>query len=214
MTRTSRHARSLGVSFAVAVCMTAQWPARAAPSTAPAASATCVACHGAQGEGSAASGAPRLAGQNAQYLEHTLTMLKAGTRLNPVMQPIARGLSDAEIHELTSYFAGLHGARVPATAPPPTDLVLAGQELARVGAISDPTPPCVSCHGIDGHGVGARFPSIAGQPATFLVDRLHEFQARAKAKVPDVGSMTEVATHLNETQIRQVAAYLSTLPPP
>jgi cytochrome c553 len=172
-----------------------------------------VACHGAQGEGSTA-GAPRLAGQNAQYLEHTLTMLKAGTRTSPVMQPIARGLSDAEIHALTSYFAGLQGARPPTAASSPTDLVQAGKELVQVGAMTDPTPPCVSCHGIDGHGVGARFPSIAGQPAAFLVNRLHEFQARAKAKAPDFGTMTEVSTHLNEKQIGQVAAYLSTLPPP
>jgi len=196
------------------VCVTAQSPARAGTSAVPERSAACVACHGAQGEGSAAAGAPRVAGQNAQYLERTLTMLKAGTRTSPVMQPIARGLSDAEIHELTSYFAGLQGVRPPAAAASPTDLVQAGKELVQVGAAADPTPPCVSCHGIDGHGVGARFPSIAGQPAAFLVNRLHEFQARAKAKAPDFGTMTEVATHLNEKQIGQVAAYLSTLPPP
>jgi cytochrome c553 len=193
--------------------MTAQSPARAEMSTAPEASAACVACHGAQGEGSA-TGSPRLAGQNAQYLERALTMFKAGARTSPIMQPVARGLSDAEIHELTTYFAGLHGTRVPATAPQPTDLVVAGKELAQVGTMTDPTPPCVSCHGIDGHGAGARFPSIAGQPAAFLVNRLHEFQARAKAKAPAFGTMTEVATHLNDTQIEQVAAYLSTLPPP
>ena len=214
MTRSSRHARYLGLSIAVAVCVTVQSPARAQPSAVPEGSAACAACHGAQGEGSAAAGAPRLAGQNAQYLEHTLTMLKAGTRTSPVMQPIARGLSDAEIHELTSYFAGLQGVRPPTAAASPKDLVQAGMELAQVGAMNDPTPPCVSCHGVDGHGVGARFPSIAGQPAAFLVNRLHEFQARARTKVPDFGTMTEVSTHLNETQIGQVAAYLSTLPPP
>jgi cytochrome c553 len=213
MTRISRHANYLGVSIAVAVCAIVQSPARAGPPAVPEGAAVCVACHGSQGEGSEAAGAPRLAGQNAQYLEHTLTMLKAGTRLSPVMQPIARGLSDAQIHELTSYFAGLQGVRPPAPASP-ADLVQAGKELVQIGAMNDPTPPCVSCHGIDGRGVGARFPSIAGQPATFLVNRLYEFQARAKAKAPEFGTMTEVATHLNEKQIKQVAAYLSTLPPP
>jgi len=213
MTRTSRHAKHLGVSIAVALFATAQSPARAGPPAVPEGAAVCVACHGAQGEGSEAAAAPRLAGQNAEYLEHTLTMLKAGTRLSPVMQPIARGLSDAQIHELTSYFAGLRGVRASTAAASPADLVRAGKELAQIGAMNDPTPPCVSCHGIDGRGVGARFPSIAGQPVTFLASRLHEFQVRAKAKAPDPGTMTEVATHLNEAQIRQVAAYLSTLPP-
>jgi cytochrome c553 len=199
------------VSIALAVGIAAQWPARAATSAAPDGAATCAACHGARGEGST-SGAPRLAGQNAQYLEHALTMFKAGTRSSAIMQPIASRLSDGEIHALTTYFAGLEGARVPEAVVPRADLVRAGKELAQVGAMTDPTPPCVSCHGLDLHGVGARFPSIAGQPAVFLVERLHGFQARAKAKAPDFGTMTEVATHLNETQIRQVAAYLSTLP--
>jgi len=214
MTRISRRARYLGVSIALAICMTAHLPARAATSNAPEGVATCVACHGAQGEGGPATGAPRLSGQNAQYLERTLTMLRAGTRTSPIMQPIASGLSDAEIHDLTAYFAGLHGVPLPAVPPPRADLVQAGKELAQVGAMRDATPPCVSCHGVDGHGVGDRFPSIAGQPAVFLVNRLHEFQARAKGKAPAFGTMTEVATHLNETQIGQVAAYLSTLPPP
>jgi cytochrome c553 len=214
MSTTSQHAGWLAACIVAAACMTEQLPARAATSAAPEGAAACVACHGVQGEGSAAAGAPRLAGQNAQYLERTLTMLKAGTRTSPIMQPIASGLTGAEIHDLTAYFAGLHGVPLPAAPPPPADLAQAGKELAQVGAMTDPTPPCVSCHGIDGRGVGARFPNIAGQPAAFLVNRLHEFQARAKANAPDVGTMTEVSTHLNETQIGQVAAYLSTLPPP
>ena len=212
MTGISQHARWLAASIAVAACMTAQLPAHAATPNAPTASTTCVACHGAQGEGSA-TGAPRLAGQNAQYLERALTMFKAGTRTSPIMQPLASGLSDAEIHELATYFAGLHGTRVPAPQPP-ADLVLAGKELAQVGAMTDPTPPCVSCHRTEGPSDNARFPSLAGQPAAFIINRLHEFQARARVKAPDPLTMTDVAAHLDEVQIKQVAAYLSTLPPP
>jgi cytochrome c553 len=211
MITTSRHARWLAASIAVAACMTAQSPARAGTASAPPGSAACVACHGTQGEGSA-TGAPRLAGQNAQFLERALTMFKAGTHTSPIMQSVASGLSDVEIHELATYFAGLHGTRVPAPQPP-ADLVLAGKELAQVGAMNDPTPPCVSCHRTDGHSDTARFPSLAGQPAAFVINRLHEFQARARANAPDPLTMTDVAAHLDEVQIRQVAAYLSTLPP-
>lgn len=211
MTRTRQPGMWLRASIAVAACMAVQLSAHAAP--APAGTDSCFACHGTQGEGSV-TGAPRLAGQNADYLEHALSMFKAGTRASPIMQSVASGLSDAQRHELSLYFADVHGTPAPATAPPPADLVSAGQELAQVGAAQDPTPPCASCHRVDGHGSGARFPSVAGQPATFIVNRLHEFQARAKAQTPLPASMTEVATHLNETQIGEVAAYLSTLPPP
>jgi cytochrome c553 len=102
----------------------------------------------------------------------------------------------------------------PAVPPPPGDLVAAGKELAYVGAMRDPTPPCISCHRTDGHSDNARFPNLAGLPAAYVVNRLHEFQARAKAKTPDPLTMTDVASHLSELQIEQVAAYLSSLPPP
>ncbi|MDB5947880.1 MAG: cytochrome [Ramlibacter sp.] len=210
---TTPHARWRAAGIALAACIAAQWPVHAATPGAPAQLTTCVACHGAQGEGSA-TGVPRLAGQNAQYLEHALSMFKAGTRTSPIMQPVASGLSDAEMHDLAGYFSGLHGTRVPAAAPPAADLVRAGEELARVGAIADPTPPCFSCHRPAGPSDNARFPSLAGQHDDFVVNRLHEFQARARAKAPDPATMTAVAAQLNETQIRQVAAYLSTLPPP
>jgi cytochrome c553 len=212
MSRTSRHAGCLGVSIAAVVCLITQSPARAAP-VAPTSFATCAGCHGAQAEGSAA-GAPRLAGQNAQYLERALTMFKAGTRTSPVMQPVASGLAEAEVHELAGYLAGLHSAHVAAQTLPEPGLLAAGQELAQVGAARDPTPPCFNCHGTEGRSDKARFPSLAGQPAAYVIGRLHEFQARARAKPPDPLSMTAVAAHLDERQIRQLAAYLSTLPPP
>ena len=70
---------------------------------------------------------------------------------------------------------------------------------------------CFGCHAARGAGKGARFPSIAGQPARFVVDRLHEFQVRARAKAPEAGSMTAVAATMDERQIEQAAAYLSKL---
>jgi cytochrome c553 len=108
-----------------------------------------------------------------------------------------------------------HAATTAATAaaPPAASLVLAGEELALVGAMSDPTPPCLSCHGAGGRAGNARFPSLDGQPAAYLIQRLHEFQARARVKTPDPLTMTDVAAHLNEAQIEQAAAYFSTLPP-
>jgi cytochrome c553 len=42
---------------------------------------------------------------------------------------------------------------------------------------------------------------------------LHEFQARAQAAPAKPGTMTAVAAKLNDTQIEQVAAYLSVIEP-
>ena len=172
----------------------------------------CAACHGTQGEGGA-PGAPRLGGQDTAYLEHALIMFKSRTRASPIMLPIAASLSDSEIHDLAVYFGSLKGTRVLEAASPPARLVEAGRLLAYEGAQSDSTPACFSCHGPTGHGVGARFPGIAGQPITFIVDRLHEFQARAKTGTPAPASMTSVAATMSESQITETAAYLSTLSP-
>jgi cytochrome c553 len=199
-------------TFTAAACLIALSRAHAAPTDAPAGLATCVACHGAQGQGSAA-GVPRLAGQNAHYLENALAMFKAGTRSSVIMQPVASSLDDAQLHELADYFAGLDAVPLAPAPPPPADLVRAGEELARVGALSDPTPPCFSCHGETGRGDNARVPGIAGQPSAFIMRRLHEFQARARQTPPQPATMTAVAARLNELQVRQAAAYLSTLAP-
>ena len=153
------------------------------------------------------TGAPRLAGQNPEYMSHTLSMFKAGTRASPIMQPIAQGLTDADMQGLTRYFSNQTPPVLEADRPTLQTLALAGKQLAETGPAA-----CFSCHGPGGQGNGARYPSIAGQPAKFITDRIHEFQQRARAKAPPPGSMTAVATTLNEDQIKASAAYLSRLP--
>lgn len=176
----------------------------------PAAVQVCAGCHGAQGAGSA-TGIPRIAGMNADYLAHALAMFKAGTRASDVMQPIAKTLSDTDIDVLAHYFATQHPPLAPA-APPSLDLVTAGKTLAVHGG-DNGVAACFQCHAANGKGNGQRFPSIAGEPAAFVVNRLHEFQARARTGVPKPGSMTEVASRLTEEQIHAAAAYLSVIPP-
>jgi cytochrome c553 len=168
----------------------------------------CAACHGPRGEG-AANGVPRLAGQNADYLSHALAMFKAGTRDSFTMQPIARTIDDAQTRSLADYFSKQDAPLAEASAPASSELVLAGKQLAENGAGN--VPACFSCHAEQGKGNGARFPRIAGQPAQFVANRLHEFQARAQASAPQPGTMTAVAVGLNERQIQEAAAFLSQL---
>jgi cytochrome c553 len=181
--------------------------AQAAPAT-PHDAALCITCHGGQGEG-APTGAPRLAGQNAEYMSHALSMFKAKTRASPIMQPIAQTLSDAQMGELAMYFSKQTAPLAEEHSAASPQLLQAGKQLAEVGVAN--VAACFSCHGKQGEGNGARFPSIAGQPAKFVVDRLHEFQARARAKAPQPGTMTAVAATLDESQIQAAAAHLSRL---
>ena len=167
--------------------------------------AICASCHGAHGEGSS-TGVPRLAGQNQEYLSHALSMFKAGTRASPIMQPIAQGLSDADIQTLTAYFSAQSAPLADSKVAVSPVLFESGKQLVATGAVR-----CFECHGAEGQGNGARYPGIAGQPARFVVDRIHEFQQRARAKTPQPGTMTAVSTLLSEDQIQAYAAYLSQL---
>jgi cytochrome c553 len=170
----------------------------------------CTVCHGIHGEG-ATGGVPRLAGQNADYMNHALSMFKTETRASAIMQPIARNLSDIEIRQLADYFSNQRAPRVDMAASASPELVLAGKQLAQNGAAN--VAACFSCHAAQGKGSGARFPSIAAEPAEFVTSRLHEFQARAQGKTPEPGTMTAVAARLDEKQIEAAAAYLSQLEP-
>jgi cytochrome c553 len=185
--------------------------AHAAPARAelPQAASVCMSCHGANGEGGA--GVPRLAGQDTGYVANALAMFKAGTRASPVMQPIAARLDAEEIERLATYFSQLQPRFTPPVLAAPPELIAQGERLARVGAPN--ADACFSCHGDEGRGTGVRFPGIVGQPSQFLVDRLHEFQQRARDGAAKPGTMTAVAAKLDEAQIAAAAAYLSRLAP-
>ena len=68
--------------------------------------AMCAACHGAMGV-SAVPMYPNLAGQKAAYLAKQLKDFKSGARKDPVMAPMAMGLSDADIANISAYYASL-----------------------------------------------------------------------------------------------------------
>ena len=65
---------------------------------------TCVACHGPKGI-SVAPIYPNLAGQKEQYLITVLKEYRDGTRTNPIMAPMAKGLSDTDIGNLAAYLS-------------------------------------------------------------------------------------------------------------
>lgn len=69
--------------------------------------AVCAACHGVDGNGGANPLWPKLAGQHAPYLAKQLKAFKSGERKDPVMAPMAMPLTDADIENLSAYFASL-----------------------------------------------------------------------------------------------------------
>jgi cytochrome c553 len=93
----------------------AAWPAAAADVAAgrQKAQQVCAVCHGPLGV-AAAPETPNLAGEPAGYLTRQLQAFRSGARRHEVMAVIAKQLSDAEIADVTAWFASI---RVEASAP-------------------------------------------------------------------------------------------------
>ena len=73
-------------------------------------SATCVACHGADGKTTQQPIYPKLAGQHAAYLENAMKAYRDGQRsggMAAIMAPMAASLTDADIANLAAYYASL-----------------------------------------------------------------------------------------------------------
>jgi cytochrome c553 len=75
-----------------------------------AAASVCSSCHGITGI-SASPAFPNLAGQKEDYLKTALTAYREGTRKAPIMNNMAASLSDADIANVSAYFAGLKGGQ-------------------------------------------------------------------------------------------------------
>lgn len=167
----------------------------------------CASCHGAQGQGNAAAGFPRLAGLAVPYIQTQLTAFANGRRDNPVMTPIAKMLSAGDVQAVAAYFARLPGPSLPKALPAATG---PGATLALDGRWRDGIPACVSCHGPDGVGVGAAFPPLIGQPAAYLKAQLEAWQQGKRPPGP-LELMDVVAKRMTAADITAVTEWFATL---
>ncbi len=68
--------------------------------------ATCAGCHGAAGISSNPLW-PNLAGQQEGYLIKQMKGFRDGTRNDPMMSPMAKPLTDADIDNIAAYYSSL-----------------------------------------------------------------------------------------------------------
>lgn len=169
----------------------------------------CSACHGADGEGQAAAGFPRLAGLSAAHLLHQLDSFADGTRTSAVMTPIAKALSASERKALADYYAGL--PVTPVAQPASAASSGLGADLALHGRWREQVPSCVACHGPRGEGVGTDFPPLAGQPESYIASQLQAFKSGARHNDP-LGLMRHVASTLSAQDIKAVSAWFAAQP--
>lgn len=169
-------------------------------------STACSACHGPDGN-SVNPEWPNLAGQHEQYIRKQLQAFKGGARKNPLMTPMAMGLSDDDMEDLAAYFASKKPAGLEAD---PGKLPL-GQRIFRSGDPKSGVPACGSCHGPDGAGnPAAAYPLIRAQSGTYIAAQLRAYRAGTR-QTDQNKMMREVASTMSDEQIDAVASYVQGL---
>jgi cytochrome c553 len=166
--------------------------------------ATCAACHGADGN-SGVPANPKLAQQHPEYIVKELQDFKAGKRVNPIMQPMAAQLSDADIRNI-AYWAGSQKAK-PGFAKD-KDLVQLGEKIYRGGIMDKQVPACAGCHSPNGAGIPAQYPRLSGQHADYTAAQLTAFQNGTRKNSPQ---MADIAAKLSDREIKAVADYIAGL---
>lgn len=167
----------------------------------------CVTCHGADGMGMAAAGFPAIAGFSAQYSINQMQAFKLKQRTHPVMNPIVAALTDEEIKQVSVYIEGLPTPDYPRTGRA-AEADSVGARLALRGAWDRNIPECVSCHGPGGVGMGAAFPPLAGQHASYMVAQLNAWREGTRKNDPN-DLMGHIARSLTDSEITAVADYFS-----
>jgi cytochrome c553 len=172
--------------------------AAAQPASLPPKAEVCVACHG-PGGNSPTPQFPVLAGQTSRYLYLQLRDFQEGRRADPLMTPITVGLTRDEMRALADYFASQKPAPLNFRVDP---------EKARLGKLKADETLCTMCH-LGGFAGQNEIPRAASQHYDYTVKQLRDF--KAKRRTNDAGNMTSVANTLSDTDIENLAHYLSGL---
>lgn len=169
-------------------------------------SATCLACHGPDGN-SPNPIWPKLAGQHPVYILKQLQAFKSGERKNDLMSPMAMPLTDADMLNLAAYFSSQKQIAGTATA----DKVKLGEKIYRSGNAASGVAPCIGCHGPSGLGnPAAQFPRISGQHAAYAEKALKDF--RGKTRTNDTQEMMQgVTAKMSDAEVAAVAQYIQGL---
>lgn len=167
----------------------------------------CASCHGPRGE-SISPAFPRLAAQQAGYLEGQLKAFRDRTRADPMAQAYMWGmtaqLGDATIKNLAAYYS----VQKP-VAGKVTDakLVQQGQAIYQGGIPSANVQACVTCHGKNAEG-NATFPRLAGQHAEYLLKQLVLFKSSLR-EGGNAPIMHLISRGVSFEQMEAVSAYLA-----
>ena len=196
--------------------------------------ATCLACHGVDGNGNKALNSPKIAGLQDWYIARQLNHFKIGARgriqrdlTGQQMRPMAMALDETAINNLAFYIASLEGspglettvAEASSSSQPSMSQMMASATPASLNTSEPLYSTCTACHGENGEGkqwLGA--PRLSGQHDWYLERQLKNWQEGIRGTHPQdvygfqMRPMSMVLS--DDNAIRQVVEYIGGLESP
>lgn len=119
----------------------------------------CLPCHGGKSQSM-----PVLAAMTPEYFIPSLHSYFTGKRDNGPMKIFSAAINETDAQQLAAYFA----------TQPPIKVPLVGGGDVRLGERQ--TGICAGCHSIDGNALNPNIPSLAGQPAEYLIKAMKDYR--------------------------------------
>jgi cytochrome c553 len=151
---------------------------------------TCLGCHGIANYKNVypTYSVPKLVGQHPAYIVAALKAYRGKQRSHGTMYAQASSLSDQDMEDVAAYLAD---------AVLPTGAAPSGAAPQKV------TELCSACHGANGVGIIADYPTLAGQHADYITRALVEYQ-KGDRKNPIMGTF---AAQLSAADVKAIAEY-------
>ena len=201
---------AMSLAFSLALCAGAAYAAEAKTSSKPdaakgqALSATCQACHTADGTRGLPVN-PILQGQHPEYLVKQLIEFKSGTRKNAVMTGMAALLSEEDMKHVAAFYGGKQAKEGFAKSK---ETVRLGEQIWRGGILAKAVPACAGCHSPNGAGMPAQYPRIGSQHGDYTEAQLLAFRSGLRA---NSAQMASIAAKMSDSEIKAVADYAAGL---
>lgn len=181
-------------------------------------SASCVACHGEDGNSPTPS-FPKLAGLGEKYLFKQLRDIQSNKRHVTQMMGQLNNMTVQDMRDIAAYYNGqtmqISGAKaieVQVNAGIKVDGLALGERTYRAGNHSSGVPACTGCHSPKGLGnEPAGYPRLGGQYAEYIEAQLRAFRKGDRTNDGDSQVMRQVAQYMSDAEIIAVANYIAGL---
>ena len=137
---------------------------------------------------------PKLHGQRPEYLVSALKAYKSGERSHGTMHSQASSMSEQDMTDVAAYLAG------------PTPLTQSSNDASNAPKAAE---VCRTCHGTNGVGITADFPTIAGQHRDYIVRALLDYKHGGRKNA----IMAPQAAALTNADIEALAVWYSAQTP-